>query len=56
MEKIYHKIFPIDIEPEDSTKPKKITEDIGYNPNKRSIIRIPNFNLNTIREKKNDDL
>ena len=46
----------IDIEPEDSTKPKKITEDIGYNPNKRSIIRIPNFNLNTIKEKKNDDL
>ncbi len=43
-------------EPEDPSKQKKITEDIGYNPNKRSIIKLPNFNLNTIKEKKNDDL
>ena len=49
-------IGQIEIEPEDPSKQKKITEDIGYNPNKKNIIRIPNFNLNTIKEKKNDDL
>lgn len=43
-------------EPDEPSKQKKITEDIGYNPNKRSIIKLPNFNLNTIKEKKNDDL
>ena len=30
-------IGSIDIELEDSKKDKKITEDIGYNPNKRNI-------------------
>ena len=49
-------IGQIEIEPEDPSKQKKITEDIGYNPNKKNIIRVPNFNLNTIKEKKNDDL
>ena len=49
-------IGSIDIELEDSKKDKKITEDIGYNPNKRNIPKIPNLNLNTIKEKKNEDL
>ena len=49
-------IGTIDIEPEDPKKEKKITEDIGYNPNKRNITKISNLNLNTIREKNNDDL
>ena len=44
-------IGSIDIELEDSKKDKKITEDIGYNPNKRNIPKIPNLNLNTIKEK-----
>ena len=46
----------IEIEPEDPLKQNKITEDIGYNPNKKYIVRVPNFNLNTIKEKKNDDI
>ena len=46
----------IEIEPEDPSKQNKITEDIGYNPNKKNIVRVPNFNLNTIKEKKNDDI
>ena len=46
----------IDIDPEDNSKKIKITEDIGFNPNKRNITRINNFNMNTLKEKNNDDL
>ena len=49
-------IGTIDIEPEDPSKEIKITEDIGYNPNKRSVSRTPNFNLNIIKEKKAEDI
>ena len=45
----------VELEPEDPSKKIKITEDIGYNPNKRNITRIPNFNLNTIKQKNNND-
>lgn len=49
-------IGSIDLDPEDPSKQNKITEDIGFNPNKRNIVRFPNLNMNTIREKNNDDL
>ena len=49
-------IGTIDIEPEDPSKQIKITEDIGHNPNKRNIPRVPNFNMNILKEKKNEDL
>ena len=49
-------IGSIDIEPEDPSKQIKIPDDIGYNPNKRGITRIQNYNMNTLREKNNDDL
>ena len=49
-------IGSIDIEPEDPSKQIKIPDDIGYNPNKRGITRIQNLNMNTLREKNNDDL
>ena len=48
-------IGSIDLDPEDPSKQNKITEDIGFNPNKRNIVRFPNLNMNTIREKNNDD-
>ena len=49
-------IGQLEIEPEDPSKLVKITEDIGHNPDKKNITRLPNFNLNTIKDKKNEDL
>ena len=49
-------IGQLEIEPEDPSKQIKITEDIGHNPDKKNITRLPNFNLNTIKDKKNEDL
>ena len=49
-------IGSIDLDPEDPTKQIKIPDDIGYNPHKRGITRVQNYNINTLREKNNDDL
>ena len=49
-------IGSIDLDPEDPTKQIKIPNDIGFNPNKRGISRVQNYNLNTLKEKNNDDL
>ena len=46
----------IDLDPEDPTKQIKIPDDIGYNPHKRGYTRVQNYNMNTLREKNNDDL
>ena len=49
-------IGSIDLDQEDPSKQNKITDDVGFNPNKRNVVRFPNLNMNTIREKNNDDL
>ena len=44
-------IGTIEIEPEDPSKQIKITDDIGFNPLRRNIIRNHNFNFNLMTEK-----
>ena len=41
----------IELEPEDPSKQIKITDNIGFNPSRRNIIRNQNFNMNLITEK-----
>ena len=49
-------IGTIELDPEDPTKQIKITDDIGFNPSRRNIIRNQNFNNNIITEKMKDDV
>ena len=46
----------IDINPEEKNKKQEITKDIGFNPNRRNIVKCKNFNINTIKDKANDDV
>ena len=49
-------IGTIELEPEDQNKKNIITEDIGFNPSRRNIIRNQNLNMNIIPEKTKDDV
>lgn len=44
-------IGTIELDPEDPSKQIKITDDIGFNPSRRNIIRNQNFNMNLMTEK-----
>ena len=44
------------LEPEDKNKKNVITEDIGFNPSRRNIIKNQNFNMNVMTEKTKEDL
>ena len=44
------------IESEDNNKKNIITEDIGFNPSRRNIIRNQNLNMNILPEKTKDDV
>ena len=49
-------IGTINIDSEDNKKNPPITEDIGFNPSRRNIIRNQNFNMNILPEKTKDDV
>ena len=44
------------LEPEDKKNKNKITEEIGFNPSRRNIIRNRNLNMNIFPEKTKDDV
>lgn len=44
-------IGTIELDPEDPSKQIKITDDIGFNPSRRNIIKNKNFNMNLMTEK-----
>ncbi len=44
-------IGTIELDPEDPSKQIKITDDIGFNPSRRNIIRNQNLNMNLMTEK-----
>ena len=43
-------IGTIELDPEDPSKQIKITDDIGFNPSRRHIVRNRNFNMNVMTE------
>ena len=49
-------IGTINIDSEDNKKNPPITEDIGFNPSRRNIIRNQNLNMNILPEKTKDDV
>ena len=44
-------IGTIELDPEDPSKNIKVTDDIGFNPSRRNIIRNQNLNMNLMTEK-----
>lgn len=49
-------IGTLQLEPEDTSKSKEITEKIGYNPSRKNIVINQNFNMNIMPEKIKDDV
>ena len=49
-------IGSIELELKDDKKKPKITEDIGFNPSRKNIIRNQNFNMNVMTEKAKEDI
>ena len=49
-------IGTLQLEPEDTSKSKEITEKIGYNPSRKNIVINSNFNMNIMPEKIKDDV
>jgi len=49
-------IGSIELELKDDKKKSKITEDIGFNPSRKNIIKNQNFNMNVMTEQAKEDI